>query len=264
MLRRLTAVALAAAVIAPAGAAADGFGGLLPAGAAPAAPVPAPAGPFTGLHRERIPTAFGPRRSGPRYWVSLADVPSDVPQARWRVLARVAGRRWGMRAIADVRRRVVFGDGYPEVGFGPGVPAGALAVTRTLYVVRYRVRRHCSPLSGHCVILSRRVLSRQLFDRDVLIRPDVPWQAGPAKPDLLHYDLESVLLHEMGHMAGNRHHAPRCQPSPMVIAVAPGEWWHAPGDFSYRGCTGEGAPPSTLGDADASTKLVAVTRVLRG
>jgi hypothetical protein len=50
-------------------------------------------------------------------------------------------------------------------------------------------------------------------------------------------DLETVILHELGHVAGNRFHVPRgCADTPMVIGLATGEWWRSTTDFSYRGC----------------------------
>jgi hypothetical protein len=45
-----------------------------------------------------------------------------------------------------------------------------------------------------------------------------------------------VLLHEFGHVAGNRRHAPRCRDTPMIVALGRGEWWRSPGDFSFRFC----------------------------
>ena len=55
-------------------------------------------------------------------------------------------------------------------------------------------------------------------------------------PDDNHIDLESVVLHELGHMAGNRHHQPRCTNSPMVESLGRGEWWHTPQDWFERTC----------------------------
>ena len=68
-------------------------------------------------------------------------------------------------------------------------------------------------------------------------RADVPWEAGPEHPDLGHVDLETVIIHELGHAAGNaRHTAMGCYDTPMVVGLANGEWWRSPQDWSYRRC----------------------------
>jgi hypothetical protein len=59
---------------------------------------------------------------------------------------------------------------------------------------------------------------------------------GPARPAADEYDLESVVLHELGHMAGNRKHSRRCMNSPMGLALGMGEWWRTPHDWYRRGC----------------------------
>ena len=74
-------------------------------------------------------------------------------------------------------------------------------------------------------------------ERDLILRADLPWQPGPAYPDRLQIDLETVLLHEFGHFAGNHRHVGRgCRDTPMIIGLARGEWWRSPGSFSFRGC----------------------------
>jgi hypothetical protein len=75
-------------------------------------------------------------------------------------------------------------------------------------------------------------------ERDLILRGDLPWQPGPAHPDRGQVDLETVLLHEFGHMAGNRGHVARgCRDTPMVIGLAGGEWWRSSRDFFFRDCT---------------------------
>jgi hypothetical protein len=54
-------------------------------------------------------------------------------------------------------------------------------------------------------------------------------------------DLESVLIHELGHFAGNKEHAAQCTNSPMASGLAAGEWWHGPRNrFSFCGEAGSG------------------------
>jgi hypothetical protein len=50
------------------------------------------------------------------------------------------------------------------------------------------------------------------------------------------FDVESVLIHELGHFARNARHAPRCANSPMSVSLAAGEWWRTPRDrWSFCG-----------------------------
>ena len=50
-------------------------------------------------------------------------------------------------------------------------------------------------------------------------------------------DLESVLLHELGHMAGNKQHRARCANSPMDEALGAGEWWRGSRDKWFGDCS---------------------------
>jgi hypothetical protein len=53
--------------------------------------------------------------------------------------------------------------------------------------------------------------------------------------------IETVLLHEFGHVAGNPLHVPRgCRDTPMVIGLASGAWWRSTTDYSYRACNTAG------------------------
>jgi hypothetical protein len=43
-----------------------------------------------------------------------------------------------------------------------------------------------------------------------------------------------VILHELGHWAGNLRHTPvGCHDTPMVKGLGPGEWWRSPTDWHY-------------------------------
>ena len=44
-----------------------------------------------------------------------------------------------------------------------------------------------------------------------------------------------VLIHELGHFAGNGH-VRNCRNSPMWVALRPGEWWHSRADWFQFGC----------------------------
>jgi len=67
----------------------------------------------------------------------------------------------------------------------------------------------------------------------------VSWQAGPEYPSGDEFDLETVLVHEFGHFAGNGRHVPgRCRNNPMVPTGADAEWWRSPNDWYRLGCDG--------------------------
>ena len=70
-------------------------------------------------------------------------------------------------------------------------------------------------------------------------RAATPTRTGPPGPDypaLDQVDLESVLLHELGHMAGNKKHRTRCTNSPMIEALGAGEWWRGARDHWFGDC----------------------------
>ena len=67
-------------------------------------------------------------------------------------------------------------------------------------------------------------------------RADENWSAGPDYPALDQIDLESVLLHELGHMAGNKRHRARCSNSPMIESLGAGEWWRGARDHWFGDC----------------------------
>jgi hypothetical protein len=58
-----------------------------------------------------------------------------------------------------------------------------------------------------------------------------------AHPTGEEYDLETVVLHELGHWAGNLRHTPiGCHDTPMVKGLGPGEWWRSSSDWHYDAC----------------------------
>jgi hypothetical protein len=140
-----------------------------------------------------------------------------VPRERFLALVRNAGRRWGLHSVGTLPGRPVFGNGRSEVGFSTAdVPSQALAVT----------------------ITGRSFRRARTIERDLVLRGDLPWEPGPAHPARNEVDLQTVMLHEFGHVAGNSFHVPRgCRNTPMVIGLAGGEWWRSTTDFSYRACS---------------------------
>jgi hypothetical protein len=201
--------------------------------------------------RGPIDRRFG-RHGHARFLLSSRNIPAGVDPARLRTIVAVSARRWGLRLTGWTDRVAGVRDHVNVAGFGTVPVSGALAVQADLYVKRYRVSQRCQVQRLNGVVVRRtcgpvqtHYVGRVLTDQDLIIRTDVPWGMGPARPALDEYDLESVVVHELGHMAGNHKHSPRCDNSPMGPALARGEWWRTPHDWYRRGCP-LSAPRSVL------------------
>jgi hypothetical protein len=169
--------------------------------------------PAADRGRGRLFPRFG-RKGSATFLVSSAELPTAVSRTRFRTLARTAAARWGLRAAGWTRLTAGVRDGYDVAGFSPDVPTGVLGL-QTDFTRGGRV-----------------------VEQDLALNPAEDWAAGPAYPGLSQIDLESVLLHELGHMAGNKRHRTLCTNSPMVVALGAGEWWRGPRDHWFGECSG--------------------------
>ncbi len=206
----------------------------VPATPETAAPSPdaAPADPDAGLRAgERIARRYGAKRKQIRFVISAAGIPEGVDAERFAALAETQGSRWGHRPDGITLDAVSLRNRRTEVGFSRRVPAGSLGITSFRHLARYRrtVRCRVSPSGARsgCVTIGVRRLGVVVTDRDIMLRRSARWEAGPALPDDEEYDLQSVLLHEFGHLAGNEGHARGCAVTPMTPALAPGDWWRS-------------------------------------
>lgn len=177
-------------------------------------------GPDPGLLRTPIPRWVAPVRRRWPFRVSTANMPPGVTAARFVALVRAAGARWGLPYAGTTRQPPRRADGRDTVGFAFGLPRGALGITEIQVAVYVR---------------GGRVISRRVVEEDTRLRYDAPWDPGPALPDDRHLDLQTVIIHELGHYAGN-HHVRNCRDSPMWVALGFGEWWHSPTDWFQHGC----------------------------
>jgi len=189
--------------------------------------------------RTPIPRWVAPKRRAWPFRVSTAHVPPGVDPARFVALVRAAGVRWGLPFAGTTRRAPHADDGRNTIGFSRGVSRDALGVTDVQSIVyQRRGRLHCRRDARGRRVCRRarpRVVGERVVEQDTRFAYDVPWEPGPALPDAAHYDLQTVILHELGHYAGNGH-APDCRDTPMWVALARGEWWHSPSDWFQHGC----------------------------
>ena len=192
-------------------------------------------------HVDRIPSWIGRQGSGAGFYLDTTSVAASAA-ARFKNIVDRSARRWGLRDLGPIDAEPATAkyliDGVPEVGFSYGVPRRDLG-QEILWYRRVRVGRrrvcHGTGSSRHCHRTVGRIV-KHVYDHDVAFNANVPWGLGPWYPDANHFDLESVVLHELGHFAGNPHHEPRCTNSPMVEALGPGEFWRAPGEWFEYGC----------------------------
>ena len=136
-----------------------------------------------------------------------------------------------------------------EIGFSDRVPSYALGITWFHYRVHYRrlIRCRISPAGARygCVVLKVEASAMKITDRDILVRRDVPWALGPAWPTPEEFDMQTVLLHEFGHLAGNLRHNANCSVAPMTPSLAPGDWWRS--TLDHRVVCRPGARSASLG-----------------
>jgi hypothetical protein len=208
--------------------------------AAPGAPAgttkPSPAATLPKLARAPIPSRIGTSNHA-LLVLALGEGSPSVSRKRFVELVRNGARRWRLDARGPVKRVPRVGDAHNDVGFAAGlVSRGALGTTTLLRQNYVRVRRVCA--ASGCRTMRTPAGSR-VVERDLALLPDVPWAQGPAHPSSDEYDLETVVLHELGHWAGNLRHTPvGCHDTPMVKGLGPGEWWRSPLDWHYDACDG--------------------------
>ncbi len=177
--------------------------------------VPGPIRPIsitaTPGKRGPIPPTIGRRGRG-TFLVSTRGIPSGVSPSRFYGLARQSARRWGLRVRGWTKLRPGRLDRRNVIGFSTALPSDVWGRARTIGI------------------------GRRVVDRDIQLNGREKWHAGPGFPDLDEGDLETTLIHELGHAAGNPRHVKGCVNSPMIESGASGEWWRAPDDFFFFAC----------------------------
>jgi hypothetical protein len=174
--------------------------------------------PYADKGRGKLFPRFG--HKGVRsFYLSSAGFPETVSGARFKKVAKTAAARWGLKALRWTSVEAGEQDGFNVAGFSSSVPSGVLGV-QTDFMKRGK-----------------------LIESDLALSPDENWAQGPDYPALDQVDLESVVIHELGHMAGNKGHKSRCTNSPMIEALGAGEWWRGARDKWFGDC---GASASSL------------------
>jgi hypothetical protein len=153
------------------------------------------------------------KRGRTAFYLSTEDFPATVDGARFRTLVKNAAKRWGLQARRWTSAKAGVEDGYNVAGFSTRMKKGILGVQ-----------------TDHMLADGR------IVERDLELNANVSWGAGPGYPALDEFDLESVLIHELGHMAGTKRHRASCSNSPMVEALGAGEWWRGPRDKWFGDC----------------------------
>jgi hypothetical protein len=162
--------------------------------------------------RGKLHSRFGRRGKG-SFYLSSANFPAIVDGKRFQKLARTTASRWGLKAKRWTSVKAGVQDGFNVAGFSTRIPEDTLGVQTDF-------------MRGGVVI-----------ERDLELNADQNWTAGPNYPTLDQIDLESVLLHELGHMAGNKRHLSRCTNSPMGKSLGAGEWWRGSRDKWFGQCS---------------------------
>jgi hypothetical protein len=169
--------------------------------------------PMADRGRGKLFPRYGRKSTGKSFYLSSTDFPDTVDSSRLKVLARTTASRWGLKALRWTSAKAGVQDGFNVAGFTSDLAAGVLGV-QTDYVKHGKV-----------------------VESDLALRADESWAQGPDYPALFEVDLESVLLHELGHMAGNKKHRSRCTNTPMIEALGAGEWWRGARDKWFGDCS---------------------------
>ncbi|HEX8064910.1 MAG TPA: hypothetical protein VF520_00135 [Thermoleophilaceae bacterium] len=175
--------------------------------------------------------------------------PSNVTPERLEELATVSAARWHLRVAGLTGTPPGVRDGIQAFGFSSATDADALGVTSVWSRPRYRVKKtkRCQRSRGRrtCRVVRTYVkVGDEVIEKDVQFNTEVPWQPGPAYPSAAEFDLESTILHELGHFANPTRdtHVFGCENSPMIHAISPGEFWRGTDDWLRYGCSASTGP----------------------
>jgi hypothetical protein len=168
--------------------------------------------PYADKGRGKLSPKYGRQGAKKAFYLSSTGFPDGVSGARFQKVLKTAASRWSLKALRWTSAKAGVHDGYSVAGFSSRLDPGTLGL-QTDWIKRGTV-----------------------VERDLALNVNENWNEGPDYPALDQVDLESVVLHELGHMAGNKKHRSRCTNSPMVEALAAGEWWRGTRDKWFGDC----------------------------
>lgn len=178
-------------------------------------------------------------------WVNASDDrPAEVDADRLYQVSAASAKRWRLNVKGHTGAEPGVRDGTQAIGFSRATNSQALGVTSVWSRTRYRVikTRRCGRVGGRrvCRIVKRyKRLGTEVVEKDVQLNPSVRWEQGPDYPARDEYDLESTILHELGHFANplKDNHVTGCENTPMIEAISPGEYWRDADDWLRYGCS---------------------------
>jgi len=198
------------------------------------------------------------------------DRPAGIDAQRLYDLSAASASRWKLTVRGHHTAEPGRKDGTQVIGFSANTNPKALGVTTVWSRYRYKLRtsKRCWRQNGkrRCQITKRYVRSGvEVVEKDVQLNPFVPWEQGPAYPTPPSYDLESTILHELGHFANpmKDNHVFGCENTPMIDTIAPGEYWRDADDWLRYGCSGStGIRPKLAAPAADELEFQVVERRL--
>jgi hypothetical protein len=238
----------------------------------PPAPPPPPAIP--AQHTEPIPGWVGHQVDAYHFndaSVNDAVGPSSLDGSVVLTLVTRSALRWGITIDGTTSASPDDLDGENTIGFSYSLPDSALGETDIYFRKVYRpgrlrctIRRRRGRRIKVCHRGTPQFVGTQVTEEDIRINANAPWNEGPYYPDAGHYDLESTLLHELGHFAGNAAHVHGCTDSPMIDAASMGDWWHASADWHRAGCAAarDLGPGAKVGPGTSSKRGYYITRYI--
>lgn len=178
------------------------------------------------------------------YVNAAGDRPSGIDAQRLYEISDKSASRWSLSVLGNANARPGVKDGTQVIGFSDSTNPEALGVTTVWSRTRYRLKssRVCRRIGGRrvCRVVRRYVKNGvEILEKDIQLNPFVPWEQGPAYPTPPEYDLESTILHEFGHFAHplKDNHISGCENTPMIESLAPGEYWRDADDWLRYGCS---------------------------
>lgn len=180
---------------------------------------------------------------------AVDDRPAGLDAPRLYDLSESSAQRWKMSVAGNASAEPGVRDSRQVIGFSRAINPKALGVTSVWSRTRYRSKtvRSCTRVRGKKRCRNVRKYVRdgvEVVERDIQLNPFVKWEQGPAYPAADEYDLESTILHEVGHFANplKDNHVFGCENSPMIDAIAPGEFWRDSDDWLRYGCSASTGP----------------------